>query len=154
MIDTELLSLSARHSLTIDCISKLVQSMAFYPAHDWSDILGRVQRLRNLINLAYTEAGEIWEAVNDMASEEPEREPETEPTKEVPASAATETSTGTKENILQVNDKPGEKSPSSMAQDEKTEAIRMLKLGIPVKEVAEMVNKSLAWVYKVRSEVM
>lgn len=139
-MNINILDLTVRHKLTLDCISKLIQSATFYPSRNWDDLYRRTERLRDLLNIAYDEAEEL--TIYALAETKPE------PTKEVPAPAPTETSTETKENKTQVKHTPYK------PRDAMLEVTRMLKAGKPVKDIAKKVGKSEAWVYKLRAEVM
>jgi len=139
-MNAKMAELSARHKITLDCISKLIQSATFYPSRNWDDLYRRTERLRDLLNIAYDEAEEL--TIYALAETKPE------PTKEVPAPAPTETSTETKENKTQVKHTPAKTS------DARVQVIQMLKNGIPVKEIASKTGLKQYAIYKIRSEVM
>ena len=71
---TKMADLSARHKITLDCISKLIQSATFYPSRNWDDLYRRTERLRDLLLIAYDEAEEM--EVYALAEETKENAPE------------------------------------------------------------------------------
>ena len=137
MMNTKMAELAARHKLTLDCISKLIQTATFYPSRNWDDPYRRTERLRDLLIIAYDEAEEM----EVYALNEPESVKE-----KAPEPAATGTSA--KENKTQIKHTPTKTS------DARLEVTRMLKAGKPVKDIAKQVGKSEAWIYKLRAEVM
>jgi len=137
MNNTKMAELSARHKITLDCISKLIQSATFYPSRNWDDLYRRTKRLRDLLIIAYDEAEEM--EVYALNESELPKENAPEPTA---------TGTSAEKNKTQVKDTPDK------PQDARLEVTRMLKAGKPVNDIAKKVGKSEAWVYKLRAEVM
>lgn len=141
-MNTKMAELSARHKITLDCISKLIQSATFYPSRNWDDLYRRTERLRDLLIIAYNEA------------EEMEVYALTEETKEnVPVPAPTETSTETKENKTQIKHTPKKKTSSSNP-DLKMVVAGMLKDGMSVKAISEKTGTNISRIYKIKNEVM
>ena len=98
-MNINILDLTVRHKLTLDCISKLIQSATFYPSRNWDDLYRRTERLRDLLLIAYDEAEAIEVEVHAMS------EPEPEPPKEN-APEPTAIGTSAKKNKTQVKDTP------------------------------------------------
>lgn len=144
-MNINILDLTVRHKLTLDCISKLIQSTTFYPSRNWDDLYRRTERLRDLLNIAYDEAEEL--TIYALAETKPE------PTKKVPAPAPTETSTETKENKTQIKHTPKKKTSSSNP-DLKMVVAGMLKDGMSVKAISEKTGANISRIYKIKNEVM
>jgi len=141
-MNAKIAELSARHKITLDCISKLIQSATFYPSRNWDDLYRRTERLRDLLLIAYDEA------------EEMEVYALTEETKEnVPVPAPTETSTVSKENKTHVKHIPKKKTSSSNP-DLKMVVAGMLKDGMSVKAISEKTSANISRIYKIKNEVM
>ena len=140
-MNAKMAELSARHKITLDCISKLIQSATFYPSRNWDDLYRRTERIRDLLIIAYDEAEAIEVEVHAMSEPEPESPKENAP-------EPTAIGTSAEKNKTQVKDTPDK------PQDARLEVTRMLKAGMPVKDIAKKVGKSEAWVYKLRAEVM
>ena len=134
-MNAKMAELSARHKITLDCISKLIQSATFYPSRNWDDLYRRTERLRDLLLIAYDEAEEM--EVYALAEETKENAPE-----------PTAIGTSAKKNKTQVKDTPAKTS------DARVQVIQMLKNGIPVKEIASKTGLKQYAIYKIRSEVM
>lgn len=134
-MNAKMAELSARHKITLDCISKLIQSATFYPSRNWDDLYRRTERLRDLLIIAYDEAEEM--EVYALAEETKENAPE-----------PTAIGTSAKKNKTQVKDTPAKTS------DARVQVIQMLKNGIPVKEIASKTGLKQYAIYKIRSEVM
>ena len=134
-MNAKIAELSARHKLTLDCISKLIQTATFYPSRNWDDLYRRTERLRDLLIIAYDEAEEM--EVYALAEETKENAPE-----------PTAIGTSAKKNKTQVKDTPAKTS------DARVQVIQMLKNGIPVKEIASKTGLKQYAIYKIRSEVM
>jgi hypothetical protein len=94
-MNAKIAELSARHKITLDCISKLIQSATFYPSRNWDDLYRRTERLRDLLLIAYDEAEEM--EVYALNEPEPPKENAPEPTA---------IGTSAKKNKTQVKDTP------------------------------------------------
>lgn len=92
-MNTKMAELLTRHKLTLDCISKLIQTATFYPSRNWDDLYRRTERLRDLLLIAYDEAEEM--EVYALAEETKENAPE-----------PTAIETSAKKNKTQVKDTP------------------------------------------------
>ena len=142
MMNTKIAELSARHKITLDCISKLIQSATFYPSRNWDDLYRRTERLRDLLIIAYDEAEEM--EVYALNESEPPKENAPEPTA---------IGTSAKENKTQIKHTPKKKTSSSNP-DLKMVVAGMLKDGMSVKAISEKTGANISKIYKIKNEVM
>lgn len=141
-MNINILDLTVRHKLTLDCISKLIQSATFYPSRNWDDLYRRTERLRDLLIIAYDEAEEMEVyALNESES----------PKENAPEPAATGTSAKKKE--IHVKHTPKKKTSSSNP-DLKMVVAGMLKDGMSVKAISEKTGANISRIYKIKNEVM
>ena len=144
MMNTKIAELSARHKLTLDCISKLIQSATFYPSRNWDDLYRRTERLRDLLNIAYDEAEEL--TIYALAETKPE------PPKE---NAPEPTAIGTSAEKKEIHTKhTPKKKTSSSNPDLKMVVAGMLKDGMSVKAISEKTGANISKIYKIKNEVM
>lgn len=139
-MNTKIAELSARHKLTLDCISKLIQTATFYPSRNWDDLYRRTERLRDLLIIAYDEAEEM--EVYALTEETKENAPE-----------PTAIGTSAKENKTQIKHTPKKKTSSSNP-DLKMVVAGMLKDGMSVKAISEKTGANILRIYKIKNEVM
>lgn len=145
-MNTRITELSVRHKLTLDCISKLIQSATFYPTRNWDDLYRRTERIRDLLIIAYDEAEAIEVEVHAMSEPEPESPKENAP-------EPTAIGTSAKENKTQIKHTPKKKTSSSNP-DLKMVVAGMLKDGMSVKAISEKTGANISRIYKIKNEVM
>lgn len=109
-MNAKIAELSARHKITLDCISKLIQSATFYPSRNWDDLYRRTERLRDLLIIAYDEAEEM--EVYALTEETKENAPE-----------PTAIGTSAKKNKTQVKDTPAKTSDARVQVIQRTEVM-------------------------------
>lgn len=142
-MDKELMAKVSDVDVSIRGIERLLEAAACFPTTDASallDMLGGIQKLAK-------SAGEELNEVFDYIMFEPVEEK-----KEAPESAATETSA--KEKLTQVEDTTEPEAKQGAKEDKRIQIITLLKDGKPVREIAEQVGASTAYIYKIKSEVM
>lgn len=139
-MNMKIAELSARHKITLDCISKLIQSATFYPSRNWDDLYRRTERLRDLLIIAYDEAEEM--EVYALTEETKENAPE-----------PTAIGTSAEKNKTHVKHTPAKKTSSSNP-DLKMVVAGMLKDGMSVKVISEKTGANISRIYKIKNEVM
>lgn len=141
-MNTELMAKVTEVDVSIRAIQRLLEAVAIFPTTDAAAIGDMIGGLQKLARTAGDELNEVYDYIMFEPVEEK---------KEAPESAATETSASKK--LTQVEDTTKQAEEQTHG-DKKIAIISMLKDGKSVKEVAEQVGASAAYIYKIKSEVM
>ena len=140
-MDKELMAKVSDVDVSIRGIERLLEAAACFPTTDASALLDMLGGIQKLARTAGDEIDEVFNYIMFM-----------DETKEAPETAATETDA--KENINQVEDTTEPAKAQTNYSDKKIAIVSMLKDGKSVREIAEQVGASAAYIYKIKSEVM